>query len=490
MPSTPPHPSLSYSSQDMPIALGATYYKNSGAFKIEQEFTPPHTKPARIVQFRTGRFWTGLVRCTDEKLPMKIMKEFYHNDDRRSVVTGIGVVAANGTGINDFWGSITAGISGVGPITLFDASKLPNRIAAEVKDFDPKVLLPTCVKWKRMARHTQFALAALDMAITDSGLSNDVLIEPIRPVNVSIGVSTSAIEVVEVAVDSVQKGQEGRLRPWMVWASQPHAVTTTLAEHLGVRTTFQTMATACKAGADAILAAVEAIRTGRADIAIAGGADAPITSSTCAAFSAGRLLSGRNGDPQHASRPFDRDRDGGVLAEGSGMLVIESLAHARARGAHIWLEICGGASHADTFGTPAADGLGTCMSLALANTHLRYEAIDYICAHGPSDPIIDRVETSMIRKVFGHHAYRIPVSSIKGVTGNPLAAAGPMELIACALAMRDDLIPPTANYTTPDPECDLDYVPQARRGRIAHALINVHGMGGGNTTLIVRRPPK
>ena len=199
------------------------------------------------------------------------------------------------------------------------------------------------------------------------------------------------------------------------------------------------------------------------------------------------MLSGRNDDPQHASRPFDRDRDGGVLGEGAGVMVIESLAHARARGARIWLEICGGASNTDGVDTPAADGLGACMTLALANSHLRGESIDYICAHGPSDPVIDRVETVMIRKTFGSHAYRIPVSSIKGVTGNPLAAAGPMEVIACALAMRDDLIPPTANYTTPDPECDLDYVPQARRARIAHALINVHGMGGGNTTLIVRR---
>lgn len=151
--------------------------------------------------------------------------------------------------------------------------------------------------------------------------------------------------------------------------------------------------------------------------------------------------------------------------------------------------MCGGATHPDAFGAPAAEGLGACMTVALANTHVPREAIDYICAHGPSDPVIDRVETEMIRNTFGRHAYRIPVSSIKGVTGNPLSAAGPMELIACALAMRDNLIPPTANYTTPDPACDLDYVPLTRRMRIEQALINVHGMGGGNTTLIVRKPP-
>jgi 3-oxoacyl-[acyl-carrier-protein] synthase II len=201
------------------------------------------------------------------------------------------------------------------------------------------------------------------------------------------------------------------------------------------------------------------------------------------------MLSCRNEDPQRASRPFDRDRDGGVLGEGAGIVVLESLAHARGRNARIWLELCGGASHSDTSGTPAATGLGACMSLAMANARLDAGAIDYVCAHGPSDVGIDRVETAMIRNVLGSRAYRIPVSSIKGVTGNPLAAVGPLEIIACALAMRDNRVPPTANYTTPDPACDLDYVPQARRMRFEHALINVHGMGGGNTTLVVRRPP-
>jgi 3-oxoacyl-[acyl-carrier-protein] synthase II len=252
---------------------------------------------------------------------------------------------------------------------------------------------------------------------------------------------------------------------------------------------FHTIATACKAGADALLEAAAVIRAGKADIVIAGGADASICATTCAAFSSRQLQSSRNDDPLRASRPFDRDRDGGVLGEGAGIVVVESLTHARARGARVWLEVCGGASYADAFGTPAADGLGTCMELALANARLSGEAIDYICAHGPSDQVIDRVETAMIRKTFGRRAFRIPVSSIKGVTGNPLAAAGPMELIACALAMRNDLVPPTANYTTPDPACDLDYVPNARRTRIEHALLNVHGMGGGNATIIVRRPP-
>lgn len=416
------------------------------------------------------------------------MSSQYQRDQRRAVVTGIGIVAANGVGLDDFWQTVKTGVSGVGPITLFDAAKLPNRIAAEVKNFDPKRVFDASVKWKRMSRHTLFAMAALKMALKDADWGNG-LVETAQPVSVTMGVSTSAIEVVETAANSVWKGEESRLRPWLVWASQPHAVATTLAEQIGKQVAFQTVSTACKAGADAVLNAVAAIREGRAEIAVAGGADAPITSSTCAAFSAGRLLSGRNGDPLHASRPFDRDRDGGVLGEGAGVLVLESLAHARARGARIWMEVCGGASWSDAFGTPAADGLGRCMTLALANTRLSPESIDYVCAHGPSDPVIDRVETAMIRNTLGRHAYRIPVSSIKGVTGNPLAAAGPMELIACALAMREGVVPPTANYETPDPACDLDYVPHVRRARLDTALINVHGMGGGNTTLIIRRSP-
>jgi 3-oxoacyl-(acyl-carrier-protein) synthase len=417
------------------------------------------------------------------------MRKSCFSDDRRVVVTGIGVLAANGIGVPDFWRTLIEGRSGCGPITLFDASKLSIRIAAEVKGFDPKIHLPASVKWKRVGRHTHFALAAMEMALKDAGLSEEILAKSARPVNISIGVSTSAIEVVESAASSVFKEQQDWVRPWVVWATQPHSVTATLAEHVGVRSSFQTVATACKAGADAVLASAAAIRAGEADLAITGGADASICATTCAAFCSSKMQSSRNDDPQRASRPFDRDRDGGVLGEGAGVLVLESLAHARARGARIWLEFCGGASYADAFGAPAAEGLGTCMTLALANARLDGGAIDYVCAHGPSDPVLDRVETEMIRRVLGRHAYRIPVSSIKGVTGNPLAAAGPLELVACALAMRHGLIPPTANYTTPDPACDLDYVPQARRTRIEHALVNVHGMGGGNATLIVRKPP-
>ena len=407
-------------------------------------------------------------------------------DTFRPVVTGIGVVAPTGIGLDAFWSALVEGRSGIVPISLFDASKLRTRIAGEVRGFDPRQHLPPEVKWRRMARHTQFALAAMEMALADAGLTKRDCAA--RQACVTMGVSTSAIEICESTIDTYRLGQADQLKPWLVWASQPNAVPATLAAHLGVQLPALAVSTACKAGLDSLLNAVDIVRNGRADLVIAGGADAPITASTFASFDATRMLSQRNGDPSHASRPFDRDRDGGIISEGAGIVVIESLAHARARGVRPWLELCGGASRPDPFGSPDSTGMSDAMELALANASRCPEDIDYISAHGPSHPVIDREESAGIRRIFGRHADRIPVSSIKGVIGNPLSAAGPLQAIACALAMRHDLIPPTANYTTPDPACDLDYVPQARRGRIGCALINVHGMGGGNSCLVVKRP--
>ena len=415
-----------------------------------------------------------------------IMNPIARNDENtRPVVTGLGVVAANGIGVDAFWRSLLEGRSGVAPITLFDASNLRTRIAAEVKGYNPLVHLPTGTKWKRMARHTRFALTALQEALVDAGLA-DGFLTPDHELFVSMGVSISAMELIEDTTKKLVQNEPDRLPPWLVGVSQPNSVGSVLSAHLGTQVSLATTSTVCQSGLDALLTAADAIRSKRFEIAIAGGTDAPITFVTCATFNAGCMLSLRNDDPEHASRPFDRDRDGGLLGEGAGMMVIESLAHARARGARPWLELCGGANWSDSPGTQPAEGFGVCMERALANAGMRPEEIDYICAYGPSDPIIDRVETAMIRRVFGRHAYRIPVSSIKGVTGNPLSAAGPMELIACALAMRHHRIPPTANYRTADPECDLDYVPQARHGRIERALLNVHGIGGGNTSMVVR----
>jgi 3-oxoacyl-(acyl-carrier-protein) synthase len=409
------------------------------------------------------------------------------DDGRRPVVTGAGVVAPNGVGAPAFWRAILERRSGIVPISLFDASKLRTRIAGEVRGFDPRELLPPGTKWRRLARHTRFALAAMEMALRDAGLRGGAL-TPASHVAIAMGVGTSAVEIMELAADNLRSGRHDRMEPWIVTSSQPHAVAVALAATLGTRVSLVTVSTDCQAGLDAILAAAAEVRAGRAEIAIAGGTDAPISPSTFASFDAVRMNSERNDDPAHASRPFDRDRDGGVLAEGAGVVVIESLAHARARGATPMLEILGGASFPDPAGAVPGTGLTGAMALALANARLHPTEIDYVCAHGPSHPVIDRIETAAIREVFGPHAYRMPVSSIKGVIGNPLAAAGPLQAIACGLAMRDGLVPPTANYVTPDPDCDLDYVPEPRRGRIGRVLVNVHGVGGGNGVLALGRP--
>ena len=325
--------------------------------------------------------------------------------ENRAMVTGIGVLAANGIGVPSFWETLVAGRSGVAPITLFDASSMRCRIAAEVKGFDPQLHLRPEVKWKRMARHTQFAMAALEMALADAKLSPSAFARDER-ICVAMGVSTSAMEIFEEGVSRVQNGEHGRLPPWLVAASQPNAVTAAMAAFLGPCQSLATVSTACQAGLDSLLVAADMIRVEKADIAIAGGTDAPIAATTVASFGAARgMLSTRNEDPAHASRPFDRDRNGGVLGEGAGVMVIESLAHARARGARPWLEICGGASFPDPRGSPTAAGLGVCMALALANARLRPEEIDYVCAHGPSDPLIDHQETLMLRETLGRHAY-------------------------------------------------------------------------------------
>jgi 3-oxoacyl-[acyl-carrier-protein] synthase II len=260
------------------------------------------------------------------------------------------------------------------------------------------------------------------------------------------------------------------------------------AANLNMRLALYLRNLACAAGLDGVAQAVEVIHSGQADIAIAGGADAPVTSLTFACLDKAGLVAAYNERPECASRPFDRDRETGVVSEGAGVLIVENLDHALARGAGIYLEITGYGSQSDLDPTQHGSGLEHAIRLALANACKRPEDIDYICAHGPGHPVLDRAETEMVKRVFGEYSYRIPVSSIKGVTGNPLAAAGPLQLIACACAIRDQLVPPTANLENVDPCCDLDYVPTAPRAtRIECALINCHGLGGGNSCMIVER---
>jgi 3-oxoacyl-[acyl-carrier-protein] synthase II len=405
----------------------------------------------------------------------------------RVVITGIGVLAPNGIGLEAFWESLLAGRSGIGPITLFDASKYNSRIAGEVKGFDPLDYIEPELKPKRMARHTQLAYVAAMMALRDAGLDPDNLQLP-SPTPVVIGVSTSAIDVIESVYFSMQDNGPNRAPTTSSAASIPQAPANTIADRIGASAHAATISSACPSGLDAIADAADLIRSGEAEIAIAGGADAPITPLTMASFIASGLSSCRNGDPDHASRPFDLERDSGVISEGAGVFVLENMERAEARGARAYLEICGYGKQRDLNASRPGSGLEDSMKIALANANSPPTDVDYISAYGPGHPVLDAIEVDVIKRVFGNYAYSVPVSSIKGVTGNPLAAGGPFQVAACALSMRDQLIAPTANYEVEDPACDLDFVPyRARKAKVDCALINVRGIGGSASTLVVNR---
>jgi len=405
----------------------------------------------------------------------------------RVVVTGMGILAPNGTGLKAFWRSLVAGESGIGPITLFDASAQRTRIAGEVKDFDPLDYMPPTWKPKRMARHTQLAYAATQMALRNANYdpASDHALDMLP---VCIGVSTSALDVIEKGFHEMQDRGPRRVNSGVVSNCQPQAPAHLIAQKLGVKTQATTISSACPSGIDAIALAVDRIRRGEVEIALAGGADAPVTPLTMASFASAGLSSFANAEPKRASRPYDQASDSGVISEGAGVVVLESLEHALARDARIYLEITGYAAQMDDDPEDPFAGLEQTMRLAIANACRLPRQIDYICGYGPGHPALDLGEVKMIRRVFGEVAERVPISSIKGVTGNPLAAAGPFQLVTCALAFQHDVIPPTANHETPLPGCDLDFVPRkARKALLRCALINVRGLGGGNSSMLVER---
>jgi 3-oxoacyl-[acyl-carrier-protein] synthase II len=405
----------------------------------------------------------------------------------RVVITGMGILAPNGIGNEEFWQSLVAGRSGIGPITLFDASDLKSRIAGEVKDFDPHTYIEPELKPKRMARHTQFAYVATKMALEDAGLEINEADLP-SPTPVVVGVSTSAMDIIERSISNFEERGMNGMSPTAVGALTPQAAANAIADRIGARAHAATVSSACPSGLDAIALATDMIRSGAAELAIAGGADAPITKHTFAAFIATGLSSFRNGEPEKASRPFDIERDTGVISEGAGMFVLENLERAEARGAKIYLEINGYARQRDRAPDDPASGLADSMRLALANAGRSENDVDYISAYGPGHPVLDAAEVRYIKEVFGERAYSIPISSIKGVTGNPLAAGGPFQLAACALSFRHQVIAPTTNCELPDPDCDLDFVPmRARKAKLDCILMNVRGLGGSASSLVVDR---
>ncbi|MBW2057963.1 MAG: beta-ketoacyl-[acyl-carrier-protein] synthase family protein [Deltaproteobacteria bacterium] len=406
---------------------------------------------------------------------------------RRVVITGIGVVAPNGIGKDDFWEALVSGKSAITKITRFDVSSYPYQIAGEVKRFDPADFMTRKIA-KRTALFAQFALAAARLAVWDCGLTPEMFCN--LNAGVFLGDSIGGLDLLEEQVGIFHEKGIRRLSPFASVMFFSHAAASHVGIEFNIRGPAVTVSTGCPAGANAIRLAAEEIRRGNIDIAVVGGTDAPISPVMVAALSASGSLASNNGDPEKASRPFDRNRSGWVLSEGAGILVLEEFRHADSRSANLYGEVLGCSLTNDACGVyeidRSGDGLYRSMKNALSEAHLIPEEIEYISAHAPSMVLTDQVEVLAIKRLFKEYAYRVPVSSIKSMIGQPLAATGIFQLIACLLGMRDRTLPPTINYEQPDPDCDLDCVPNKARGKtIRTALVNTHGYGGINCSVVV-----
>jgi 3-oxoacyl-[acyl-carrier-protein] synthase II len=408
---------------------------------------------------------------------------------RRVVVTGMGCISPVGNNVKETWDSILAGKSGAAMITHFDASKHKTRFAAEVKGFDPVALFSTR-EARKMDRFTQFAAAVAIEALEQSGLNIE---ESNRDrIGVVIGTGIGGIGTLLEQADVLRERGPDRVSPFLVPMMISDSAPGMLAIRFGVRGPNMALATACASGNNAIGEALEMIRRGAADVMLAGASEAALVPVAMAGMNVMTALSTRNDDPQTASRPFDKDRDGFLMGEGAGMLILESLEHAQSRGANILCELTGYATTDDAhhISAPAENGAGAAiaMKLALQNAKLDGTDIGYINAHGTSTPLNDKSETAAIKTVFGEQAYTIPVSSTKSMTGHLLGASGAIEAVFCILAIREEILPPTINYHTPDPQCDLDYVPnQPRKASPEHVMSNSFGFGGHNATVIFSR---
>lgn len=414
---------------------------------------------------------------------------------RRIVVTGTGLITALGTGTEKTWSGLLAGKSAVGLITKFDASELSARIAGEVKDFTPEAWGMDRRESRRMDLFTQYAVAASDMAMRESGLPIGVD-KPhgyeAEKVAVIIGSGIGGIgSLEEQHKRALEKGFD-RISPFFILQMIINMAPGLVSIRYGAKGPNWSPVSACSTSAHAIGEAVKSIRVGETDAAIAGGAEASITPLSIGGFAVMKALSTRNDDASRASRPFDKDRDGFVMGEGAGVVVLEELEHAKRRGANILSEVVGYGANSDAFHetqpAPEGEGAARCMRLALKDAGLAPEDIGYINAHGTSTPFNDANETKAIKAVFGAHAKKLMVSSTKSMTAHMLGAAGGAEAVVSTLVLTRGVIPPTANYTTPDPECDLDYVPNtAREVRVNAVLSNSFGFGGTNAVLIFKR---
>ncbi|MCD6079838.1 MAG: beta-ketoacyl-ACP synthase II [Candidatus Omnitrophica bacterium] len=408
--------------------------------------------------------------------------------NRRVVITGVGVVTPVGNEVEEFWNSLLAGRSGVDRISLFDPSNFSSQIAGEVKNFEPQKYFPP-KELRRMERFTQFALYAGKKAWEDAGLNNKV--SPER-CGVLVGSGIGALDLVERQYKVFEEKGPGRISPFLIPLMIANMAAGQLAIYLGLKGPNMCVVTACASGTHSIGEAFRIIQNGKADIMVAGGAEACVTRLGVGGFCALRALSTRNDQPQKASRPFDKERDGFVIGEGAGIVVLEEYERARERGADIYAEIIGYGASCDAYHQTAPDpeGQGAYLAMkgAVEDAGINPEDIDYINAHGTSTQLNDKIETLAIKKLLKDHAYEIGVSSIKSMIGHLIGAAGGVEAVATALAVKNQVIPPTINYEYPDPDCDLDYVPnQAREAEVKYALSNSFGFGGHNACLVFKK---
>jgi len=406
---------------------------------------------------------------------------------RRVAVTGMGIISPLGIGIDENWVALCNGKSGVAPITKFDTNSFPIKIAGEVRDFDPQQYIGH-KEVKKMDIFIHYAVAASQLALKDSGF--EITEKNAERVGVQVGVGLGGLPVIEKYHDIFKEKGVRKITPFFIPMLIANLASGQVSIHFGAKGPNTCVVTACATGTHAIGDAARLIQYGEADAMFAGGTESVITPLCVGGFHAAKALSTRNDDPQGASRPFDRDRDGFVIGEGCGVVILEEMDLAKKRGARIYGEVAGYALNGDAYHitatAPNGEGAARCMNLALKNAGINREEVEYINAHGTSTGA-DATETQAIKTVFGDHAYKLAVSSTKSMTGHLLGAAGGVEAIFSLLAISRGVLPPTINYTTPDPECDLNYTPnQAQERKISTALSNSFGFGGTNAVLVFK----
>ncbi len=408
--------------------------------------------------------------------------------EKRAVITGLGIIASNGIGKDTYWEATVEGKSGIRTISRFDVSGYRTKIAGEVNDFDPTEYMSK-KEARRMSRCAQFALAASQMAVEDAQL--EISEENAYRVGIALGTAIGGLEIAEEQCRIFQKKGSKGISPLAAAAMNPNAAVGAVATRLRVRGPNVSVSTGCSAGLSAIGYALDTIRYGKAEAMITGGMDTPLSPVTFSSFDATRTLSTRNDAPQKASRPFDDLRDGYILGEGAGIIIMEEMEHALKRGANIYAEVAGYGITNDAYDLnktdPSGKNAAKTMTLALEDARLEKEDVDYINAHGSSSRLTDKKETKAIKTALGLHARRVFISSIKSMIGQPLAATGGIQMITAILAIKNKCLPPTINYEYPDPDCDLDYIPnEARDEKTKVALVNSFGMGGSNVSMVVK----